>query len=397
MEDFLKRVKTWNTKLNDIPRRLLLIAIVFIVCFVLVKIFPLVWPFVLALLFAMMMEPLVRIFRKAFGKISIGNRLATLVGMIVVFGLMGWGLRALAGRLLQELAALARNTPALLNWLNNTITNLVASLTQQYADVLPENLLEITTSALSEISKTLIGLAGTISKSLATGAWATATSVPTLLLSVVLTIMGTYYLSSDRERIFAFFTKTFPADMIRKSVVLKRDLFHALFGQIKAQLIVSLLISIVVLLGLLIQQKPYWLLIGLIIGVADALPVLGAGLFLIPWSVLGFVTMDTATGFGMFILYIAVVVTRQIAEPRIVGKSLGLYPLATMIAMYAGYQFTGNVLGLLMGPVLLNLIKVVLQADSNTKAVPATSIKLTFKRKIKDTTSSKSASSAHKE
>lgn len=382
MEDFFRRLRNWNMKMNDIPRRLLLIALVLGVCFVLVKLFPLCWPFVLALIFAMLMEPLVKLLRKAFIKIRIGNRLATILGMVLVFGLLGLGVRALAGRLLQELGSLARNAPTLMRYLNDQVTAWVATLTQQYADVLPQNLVEITTSALSEITKTLASLAGTVSKTIASGAWATATSVPAMLLAIVLTIMGTYYMSSDRERIFAFFHKTFPAGMMKKGALLKRDLFRALFGQIRAQLLVSMLITIVVLLGLLIQQKPYWLLLGLLIGLADALPVLGAGLFLIPWSVVGFVTNDTATGVGMALLYVAVVVTRQIAEPRIVGKSLGLYPLATMMVMFAGYQFTGNVLGLLLGPILLNLLKVVLQADRGVEVPPpAPKLKMAFKRK----------------
>ncbi len=395
MEDFFRRLRNWNMKMNDIPRRLLLIALVLFACFVLVKLFPLCWPFVLALIFAMLMEPLVRLLRRAFVKISIGNRLATILGMILVFGLLGLGVRALAGRLLQELLSLARNTPTLLRWLSDQVTVWVTSLTQQYADVLPQNLLEMTTSALGEINKTLIGLAGTVSRTIASGAWTTATSVPVMLLSVVLTIMGTYYMSSDRERIFAFFHRTFPAGMIRKGMLLKRDLFRALFGQIRAQLIVSLLITVVVLLGLLLQQKPYWLLLGLLIGLADALPVLGAGLFLIPWAVIGFVTGDTATGVGMALLYVAVVVVRQIAEPRIVGKSLGLYPLATMMAMFAGYQIAGNVLGLLLGPILLNLLKVVLQADSGVETPPvAPKLKLTFKRKAQEQAAKESPKAA---
>ena len=385
MEEFLKRLRNWNMKLNDIPRRLVLIALVLGICYVAVKLFPLCWPFVIALLFAMLMEPLVRVLRRAFAKIRIGNRLATILGMVLVFGLLGLGLRALAGRLIHEAVSLAKATPNLLQWLSNQITLWVAELSQQYADMLPENLMEIVDSLLKEAQNALNPLARTV----AAGAWTTATSVPTVLLSVVLTIMGTYYLSSDRERIFAFFHRTFPAGMVRKSLLLKRDIFKALFGQIRAQLLVSLLITVVVLAGLMIQQKPYGLLLGLLIGLADALPVLGAGLFLIPWSLIGFVTGDTATGIGMALLYVAVVVARQVAEPRIVGKSLGLYPLATMMAMFAGLQITGNVLGLLLGPVLLNLLKVVLHADSGTDIPPAPPrLKLTFKRKVKEAASS---------
>ena len=111
----------------------------------------------------------------------------------------------------------------------------------------------------------------------------------------------------------------------------------------------------------------YGLLIGVVIGVADALPVLGAGLFLIPSSILGFVTGDIGTGIFMACMYVGTIVIRQVFEPRIVGKNLGLYPLATMIAMYAGYRMLGF-LGLLAGPVLLNILKVVLEADEAARA-----------------------------
>ncbi len=388
MEDILKRLRNWNTRTNDIPRRLLLIALVLLSCLVLVKLLPLCWPFVLALLFAMLMEPVVRLLRRAFAKMSFGKNIATILTMVVLFGLLGWGLRVLIGRLIEELLSLARATPYLWQMLSNQVTSWVTDLSAKYKDVLPPDAMEMITSTLQEAGKTLRDVAFSISRTVASGAWATAMSVPTMLLSVVLTIMATYYLSSDRERIFAFFHRTFPPGMIRKGVVLKHDLFKALFGQIRAQLLVSLLITITVILGLSIQQKPYGLLLGLLIGLMDALPVLGAGLFLIPWSLVGFVTGDTATGVGMALLYLAVIVVRQVAEPRIVGKSLGLYPLATMMAMYAGLQFTGNVLGLLLGPVLLNLCKVVLQADSGATPPPIPipippRLRLTFKRQVK--------------
>ncbi len=385
MEDFLKRLNKWNIKLNDIPRRLTLVALVLGICYVVVKLLPLCWPFVLALLFAMLMEPLVRRFRHFFAKIRIGNRLATIMGMVIVFGLLGWGIRAVAGRLIQELVQLAKLLSMSSTWqsLSNQITGWITSLNSQYADIMPVDLTSVINSVLTEVKNTLMPLANQILR----GVLTTATSVPAIILSVVLTIMGTYYLSSDRGRIFAFFQRTFPAEMIRKSVLLKRDIFKALFGQIRAQLLVSLMITVVVMLGLVLQQEPYWLLIGFLIGLADALPVLGAGLFLIPWSIVGFVMGNTTTGIGMALLYLAVVVVRQIAEPRIVGKSLGLYPLATMMAMFAGLQITGNVLGLLLGPVLLNLLKVVLRADSQADVPPEPPrLKLTFKRRVKDAT-----------
>ncbi len=382
MDSFLQRLHAWNKRLNDLPRKGLLIAVVLGTCFLAVALFPLCWPFVVALLFAMMMEPLVRLLRKAFAKVPVGKNLATIVSMAVVFGLLFWLVRMILSRLVHELLALARAAPDLIKWISNVVTEQVGVLVDKYSYALPENILEITNQALNEVSKQLLSLAGSVSRTIATGAWATAMSVPMMLLSIVLTIMATYYFSSDKDRIFGFFRNNVPAVMLRKGTLLRKNIFKALFGQAKSQILVSMLTTALVIVGMMIMQRPYGLLIGLLIGVADALPVLGAGLFLIPWSLFGFVVSDTTTGVGMALLYVAVVVMRQIAEPRIVGKNLGLYPLATMMAIFAGYRITGGVLGMLLGPILLNICKVVLEADraDDVPLPPASRLKLVFKR-----------------
>lgn len=365
-----EKLKEWNQRMNGLPRKLGLIAGALIACFILIALFPLCWPFALALIFALLMEPLVRLFRRCLAKCRLGNTLSTLLGMVAVFGLIGYVSWAVAGRLIHELLALARAMPELIGELSNTVTAWGRQLYEHYAYALPENFMSLVNSALGEIGKNLINFATSISGTIASGAFATAFSVPAALLAVVLTIMGTYYLSADRRRIFAFFNRTFPPSVIVWGKQMKNGIFRALFGQLKSQMLVSLLITLTVMLGMLIKKQPYWLLIGLVIGVADALPIVGAGLFLIPWSLLGFVLGDTATGIGMALLYVATIVVRQIFEPRIVGKNLGLYPLATMMAIFAGYQLLGF-WGMLAGPVVLNICKVVLEADSGALARPA--------------------------
>ena len=86
-------------------------------------------------------------------------------------------------------------------------------------------------------------------------------------------------------------------------------------------------------------------------------------------SILSFVLGDFALGIFAACVYVGTIIIRQVFEPRIVGKQLGLYPLATMIAMCAGYRMFG-LLGLLGGPILLNLVKVVLAADRGSVPDP---------------------------
>jgi len=61
-------------------------------------------------------------------------------------------------------------------------------------------------------------------------------------------------------------------------------------------------------------------------------------------------------GAGLFLLYGIISVVRQVAEPHLVGKSIGLSPVMMLIAFYAGLRLFG-VPGLFIGPGLMLLFK----------------------------------------
>ena len=364
-DTLIDKLTGWNRRMNGIPRKGLLIAITLFFAWLLVKAFPYCWPFIVATLFSMILEPFVRFVAKKFPNQRMSRNIATLFGMLVLFGLVALLATILINRLWHEIVSLARVAPGMISQATSTVIPWAQDLYRRYQDILPPSGLTMLDDAIRSVGQTVAGFATTVSRMVTAGAWTTAMSVMDVVLSVVLTIMGTFYLTADRSRITGFFVKNFPHDVIRHSNLIKTNLIRALFGQVKSQLTVSLVIIVFLVLVFVVFGIPYGLLVGLAIGVADALPVIGAGLFLIPWSVVGFVVGDVRTGLIMACTYVGMVAIRQIVEPRVVGKNLGLYPLATMMAMYAGYQSLG-VLGLLGGPVMLNVIKVVLAADKET-------------------------------
>lgn len=65
-------------------------------------------------------------------------------------------------------------------------------------------------------------------------------------------------------------------------------------------------------------------------------------------------------------LYAIITVLRQILEPKIVGKYIGLYPLATLFSMYVGLKLMG-VLGLLLFPLGVMVGKSVLDRGAPKK------------------------------
>jgi sporulation integral membrane protein YtvI len=312
-----------------------------------------------ARLFSAMLDPLVRVATKGFQRLRLGRGAATQLGMLILFGLVAILLSLGVNRLWHEVQNLARIIPG---WVTGTAIPWIQDAQDQYRGMLPPYLADMIDNAIRSLQQTLPGEAASLSRTITSGAWSAATSIVDVILSIVLTIMGTYYLTADRGRIAAFFHRTFPRTVIRQGDLITKNLMHSLFGQVKSQLTVSGIVITFLVVSFLLFRVPYGLLAGLVIGIADALPVIGAGLFLISWSVLSFVMGDVHTGVLMAGIYIGTIVIRQLFEPRIVGKNLGLYPLATMIAMYAGYKAFGF-LGLIGGPVMLNLLKVVLEAD----------------------------------
>jgi len=362
---FFVRLAGWNRRMNDIPHKCLLIAVTLLIAFLAVALFPYCWPFVVAMVFSKILEPFVRLTSGWFQKLRAGRSLATLLGMLLLFGLLGLLLAFGINRLWQELAAFVRALPDMMRWINRVAIPWVKELYKQYQQNLPSELLVILDNAIASLWQTLAGWAAALTRWVGGGAWRTAMSIVDVVLSVVLTIMGTYYLTADKGRIGAFMERTFPQNVRRHSALIKTNLAQSLLGQVKSQLKVSVIITTFLVTAFILYGVPYGFLLGLLIGVVDALPVLGAGLFLIPMTILSFVLGDVGMGVFAACIYVGTIIIRQVFEPRIVGKQLGLYPLATMIAMYAGYRMLGF-LGLLGGPILLNLVKVVLAASHGT-------------------------------
>jgi sporulation integral membrane protein YtvI len=363
LNQLLDKLNKWNRQMNGLPRIAYLVAITLFGTWLFLIITPYCWPFILAFLLSRLLAPPVRFCMNHMKRVKIPRGLLTLLGMILLFGILGTAFFMLANRMVRELIQLLQNTPTFVNWLSNTALPYIRGLYQSYSNILPASAMIYIDDALSKISSSAIDFAGSLSASITGGAVRTAASLPTILLSIVLTIMGTYYMTADKERISAFFSRVIPENIRRQSTLLRKSLVHSLFGQIKSQLLVSLIITAFLMLAFVLFRVRYGLVLGFFIGLADALPVIGAGLFLIPWALFEVIMGRYVMAIFLAAAYICVIIIRQIAEPRIVGHNLGLYPLATMIAMYVGFRLLGF-LGLIAGPILLNLLRVVLEADA---------------------------------
>lgn len=185
-----------------------------------------------------------------------------------------------------------------------------------------------------------------------------ATAIPRALFFALITVIAAIYFALDLERINGAVKRVLPEKIYQTAVRLKDGFITAFTRYIRSYLILLAITFFEMLLGLFLVGAPYPLLMAGVIALLDLLPVVGVGFVLIPWGVWCFISKNTALGIGLLVLFAVHTVLRQLLEPRIVGKNLGVHPILTLVFLYVGYTIFGFI-GLLLVPILTVLVKIV--------------------------------------
>ena len=322
--------------------------------FALPKIIVLILPFVLAYLIAKIIEPVVTLLNV---RCKIPKKIASAVVVIITVALLIWFVSLLVVGIVNEISSLVAQ--------KDMIAQKLLSVYYQAQDFvgrfLGSDAAKFITDNINvkEIVSEITGyLAGYIMPTIE-NTFNLAKQLPNILLFVVVLVMSTYFMSSDSETISAALGKLVPKKLKLVMSELKKDMSLALLGYIRAQLILMTVTFFEITVGFTIiggSIANYALLLAIAIAIVDALPVLGAGLFLIPWGLYSFVTGNIRVGVSLLILYLICLLVRQILEPRVVGKQIGIHPLLTLMAIYCGFRLFG-VVGMILGPVMVLIIK----------------------------------------
>ncbi len=189
-------------------------------------------------------------------------------------------------------------------------------------------------------------------------------TLPKTVVFIVVSVIASFYFSTDLQKINESFLSMFPKKWKSRIVKVKDILFDSTLKYLRSYLIIMTVTFFLLLLGFLIIGVRYFFVLSLIFAISDILPVIGVGAFLIPWGIFSLATGDFYRGMGLIILYAVITLTRQIAEPKIIGESLGIHPLYTLFSMYLGLTLFG-VGGMILGPIFALILKSVFASLSN--------------------------------
>lgn len=308
---------------------------------------PLFSPFVLGAGLALAAEPMVGFLHK---RAHVPRPVSAGIGVSMAFCFLAMLLLMVCAFLVRELGMLTGILPDLeqtarsgFSLVQNWLLDLSTHTPQSVQPLLRENvnsLFSDGTALLSKATGYLLGLAGNL-----------LSHVPDSALSLGTAIISAFLISAKLPKIRKWLLRRIPKERLRSLLETGKRIKKVFCSWLLAQMKLMGVTFTILFLGFVILRIPYALLWALGVCLVDAFPVLGTGTVLLPWSLVCLLQQDTARAIGIASLYIVVTLTRSALEPRLLGRHLGLDPLVTLMAMYAGYKLWG-IGGMLLAPIL---------------------------------------------
>ena len=184
--------------------------------------------------------------------------------------------------------------------------------------------------------------------------------IPSAFLFLTVTLLACYYFTADDGRLgrgmAAAIARVTPLSLRDRLPPLGRRLKRLGRQYLRSCLLLGLLTFLISFIGLAMLGVPYAFLLALLLAAVDLLPLLGTGIILVPWAAVCLLLGQVKLGIGLLVLFGAGTVTRQVLEPKLIGEGLGLHPLLSLAAMYAGLRLFG-VWGMILAPLVAAGVK----------------------------------------
>ena len=309
-------------------------------------------PFVIALGTAVLLEPAVGWCRRRLQlRRSFAAAALTTAVLGVALAVLGWG----AARLWREAAGWLETLPEALE----ALPALVERGEARYEGFLRSCPREVRTwleDSLAALSREGVSMAGELSGRAIGWASAAAAGLPRAALFLFTTVLACYLTSMTYPEVTAFLRRQLPSRWHR-ALHAGAACFRSTFWKwLKAESLLCFVTFLMLLLGFWYMGLEYALLAAVLVGLVDALPVLGAGTVLLPWGLYHILLDNVSRGIGLLALYAAILLVRSLLEPKVMAAQAGLPPLTALAAMYLGFSLFG-VGGMLLLPMLLLFFK----------------------------------------
>lgn len=327
-------------------------AIYLLIVYVAPKLITYFLPFIVAWIIAQIINPVVKLLEK----VRVHRRIGVVVSMLIVISLLSAIIYYLSSALLDELKSL-------LDFVKATDHNGIPVFLTNFINKLPGDMKNTVLGLIESTQVNLFDIVYPSVKSAISGIGGAAGKVPSAFVFTIALFLATYFISYDEENIKSQITKLIPDDKLFKIRKIKKTLSKACGGYLKAQAILMSIVFCILLTGFLVLDVEFALILALVISLWDAIPMLGSGIILNPLAIINLLQGNYFQAAGFFCLYLIILFTRQLLEPKILGGQLGIHPIFTLAAIYAGLKIMG-IPGMILGPIILIIVINILNVTS---------------------------------
>ena len=277
---------------------------------------------------------------------------ALLLTLVLLF-LLGGLLSLLGTTLANQAYALLKKAPLLLERVPQLLDAFFARLdgySAAFPQWLRDSLYGAVMRALSDAESFFSDLTGRLLSFL--GSFAAA--LPRRVLSGATTVLAVYFTIASYPTLCRMFKTRLSGKTIRSLRLFRSGVTQSLSRYLRAELTISFLTFLQLLLGFFLMRQDYALLLAFLITLLDALPVFGTGTALVPWALLSLLFSSVPKAIALLALYLCTLLVRNVLEPKLLASQAGLPPVASLFAMYLGFC-TFGVAGMIAFPFLLLL------------------------------------------
>ena len=317
----------------------LMVVIVLGCIFIAPKIILLFMPFIIGWFLALLANPLVRFFEE---KIKIKRKAGSALVIVSVIAGICIFIYAVGNRLVNSFIGLLRVIPDM--WQNMKIE--FVGLSQKWSKVIDSLPQEVIDKA-GELGETIVTEAGIIvgelSMPTADAVGNFAGNIPGIIIAVIMCLLSSYFFVAEKDYVSNILKKITPPSWVKKCQLLKKTTIDVIVGYIKAQFKIEIWVYLIVAAGLMILKVRYGYFIAIPIALLDILPVFGTGTILIPWTIFKLLSGDYMYALGLMIIWGVGQLVRQVIQPKMIGDSMGMAPIPTLIHLYVGYKLAGMI------------------------------------------------------
>ncbi len=314
------------------------------------------WPFVVAAVIAAIANPLVRFLER---KMKIRRKAGSVFVIVLTIALVGAACYGIIYILVTQVIGFFTSAPEMWVKFNESIRTLSVEVSRKYA-LLPKGSKDFFENLGQNIYDSLSTFGTTIGERAAESASNGVKNAPLFIIGIIMCVLASYLFVAEREQIGKFVRRVLPKHLTERFTIVTATMKSAVGGYFKAQFKIMGFVYIVLFIGFLILDIDYAVLIALIIALLDFLPFFGTGAVMWPWAAYAVIQKDYKFAVGMMIVWGLSQLVRQFIQPKLVGDSIGMPAIPTLILLYTGFR-VGSALGLILavpvGMIVYNLYK----------------------------------------